>query len=474
MSVWQERSTCEHTAGATAVTSKSIGGDLRAEGVASRNGLIQQQNNSPSLKTTKPQVDTSRKVYVRRNYTDALKQSQITSSQKNTMAYFFRNLQATSMTPYRLQACVLLLFFIVSPTLFSDVYRIKKGDTLLIAVVGQPEYTHSVQVREDGKFNYFGGEFDAAGVTVTTVNHLIREFLVRDNHVSNPVVMVSLVLQENGVFVGGAVKTPGRYVISPETDIDLSRALALAGGMAENADRQGVQLIRTDPTQKVETYDLSINRPYRNIRVNTNDLVYIMPLAVIEVQGQVQNPGKLFVRGEIGIRQVLARAGGPDREADLTAVVKIEKRGKLSEFDISEQFWKLPPNGESVPTLSDGDVLFIPNVFKTEPIYVTGYVRNPGAQRVRGPLTLSQAVALAGGFETSANREEIIIHRRDGTTVEIPFTSGTLKDETQQQALLYPGDILEIKKKFQVNWGLVSTLAYIVISGVGIIIQLTK
>ncbi len=390
------------------------------------------------------------------------------------MTYFFQNLQATRINHYRLQVCVILLFFIASPALFSDVYRIKKGDTLLIAVVGQPEYTHSVQVREDGKFNYFGGEFDAAGATVTTVNHLIREFLVRDNHVSNPVVMVSLVSQENGVFVGGAVNTPGRYPISPETDIDLYRALALAGGMAENADRQGVQLIRTDPTQNVETHDLSTNRPYKNIRVNVNDLVFVMPLSVIEVQGQVQTPGKLFVRSEIGIKQALARAGGPTQEADLTAVVKVEKNGKLSEFNLSEQFWKSSPNGEFAPSLSDGDVLFVPNVFKVEPIYVTGYVRAPGAQRVRGPLNIAQAVALAGGFETSANREEVIIHRRDGTTVEIAFTSETPNGEAQQQVLLYPGDVLEIKKKFQVNWGLVSTLAYIAISGIGIIIQLTK
>ena len=386
------------------------------------------------------------------------------------MTYFFRSLQVAHTSLCRWQACLILLFFITTPTLFSDVYRIKKGDTLLIAVIGQPEYTHSVQVREDGRINYFGGEFDVAGATVTRVNHLIREFLV---HLSHPVVMVSLVSQENGVFVGGAVKAPGRYTISPETDIDLYRAIALAGGMAENADRQGVQLIRTDTTQKVETYDLSINRPYSDIRVNINDLVFIMPLAVVEVQGQVQNPSKFFVRGEIGIRQALARAGGPDREADLSAIVIVGKNGKLSEFNLSEQFWKSPPNGESAPSLSDGDVLFVPNVFKVEPIYVTGYVHAPGAQRVRGPLTIARALALAGGFEASANREEVLIHRRDGTTIETSFTFNPAEGEARQM-LLYPGDILEVKKKFQVNWGLISTFAYIVISGVGIIIQLTK
>ena len=392
---------------------------------------------------------------------------------KNAMIYFFRSLQGSRFTLWCLQAPIILLFFIATTTLFADVYRIKKGDTLLIAVIGQPEFTHSVQVREDGRISYFGGDFDVAGQTVAAVNLQIREFLMAGGLVSKPVVLVSPVLQEKGVFVGGAVKTPGRYPISPETDIGLYRAIALAGGMAENADRQEVQLIRTDTAQKAESYDLSINRPYSDIRVNINDLVFVMPLSVVEVQGQVQTPGKLFIRGQLGIAQALARAGGATQEADLAAVVKVEGNGKLSEFNLSEQFWKSSLNGNPSAFLSDGDVLFVPNVFKVEPIYVTGYVHTPGAQRVRGPLRLSQAVALSGGFEASANREEVLIHRRDGTTVEVLFTRGPT-DGTTQQILLYPGDILEVKKKFQVNWGLVSTFAYIVISGVGIIIQLTK
>ena len=94
------------------------------------------------------------------------------------MTSLFRGLQVPRTTYCRLQACLIfLLFLMTSSTLFSDVYRIKKGDTLLIAVVGQPEYTHSVQVREDGRINYFGGEFDVAGATVTTVNQLVRDFL---------------------------------------------------------------------------------------------------------------------------------------------------------------------------------------------------------------------------------------------------------------------------------------------------------
>ena len=369
----------------------------------------------------------------------------------------------------RMQRILLTLIFLIltaTGTVFGDVYRIREGDTLLIAVIGQPEYTQTVQVREDGMMSYFSGDLHVAGKTADAVGQRIRAFLVSENLVSNPVIMVSPVPQENGIFVGGAVKRPGRYVISPKTDIGLYRAITLAGGIAESADVQQVQVIRapvpleTASTEgKVETYDISINQPYRDVRVNVRDLVFVMPLSVVEVQGQVQVPGKLFIRGNIGIAEALARAGGLTAEANLDALVKVSRDGTLSEFSVTEQFWKSTANGkatietEQALLLSDGDVLFVPNAFKVEPIYVIGYVRNPGAHRVREPLTLAQAVALAGGFEEAAERKNVTIHRRDGTSLEHPFTaSGT------EVIFLYPGDILEIDKRFQLSWGLVSAI----------------
>ena len=461
---------------------------------------------------------------------------------------------------------LLFLMWTAIGTAFGDVYRIREGDTLLIAIIGQPEYTQTVQVREDGMMSYFSGELHVAGKTADEISRRIRDVLVSENLVSNPVIMVSPVPQENGIFVGGAVKTPGRYVISPKTDIGLYRAITLAGGTVENADVQQVQLIRanarlktapttdkgidtplktaptadkkgtdarletapttdkgidtplktaptadkkgtdarletapttdkgidtplktaptankgtdtrlktapteetetemqqeTAPTEgKVETYDISINQPYRDVRVNVRDLVFVMPLSVVDVQGQVQVPGKLFIRGKISIAEALARAGGLTAEADIRTLVKVNRDGTLAELSVTEQFWKPTTNGKTTMQngqpllLSDGDVLFVPNAFKIEPIYVIGYVRNPGAQRVREPRTLAQAIALAGGFEETADRKNVTIHRLDGTSLKHPFTasSGT------EAILLYPGDILEIDKRFQLNWGLVST-----------------
>ena len=115
----------------------------------------------------------------------------------------------------------------------------------------------------------------------------------------------------------------------------------------------------------------------------------------------------------------------------------------------------------------------MPNVFKVDPIYVIGYVREPGAQRVRGPLTIARAIALSGGFDASANREEIRIHRRDGTNQEVLFTFDAVESE-EQPILLYPGDVLEVKKKFEINWNLVSTIVYILATGVSLVVNLTN
>ncbi len=386
--------------------------------------------------------------------------------------------------------CSVLLMLVVSTSaVLGDVYKIKERDNLLIAVIGQPEYTQTVQVREDGRISYFGGDLEVAGKSTDEVNRLIYDFLQNEELVNNPIIMVSPVLHETGVIVGGAVNNPGRYPISPESSTDLYRAIALAGGFTENADRQQVRLIRYKPNipkkdrandvnkqrngtysdaSNVEIFDLSTNQPYREIRVAATDLVYVVPLSVIEVQGEVKTPGKLFIRHSVSITNALARAGGLTAEANLSSFVKINKDGTHIVFSISEEYWQDTEENEKEISLTDGEVLFVPNAIKMEPIYVTGYVHEPGAQRVRGPLTINKAIALAGGFEDEADSKKLFIHRTDGTIIEHNYIVG--KDTT----ILYPGDIIEVKKRFQLNWGLISTMASTTIAITYFIINLTQ
>lgn len=60
--------------------------------------------------------------------------------------------------------------------------------------------------------------------------------------------------------------------------------------------------------------------------------------------------------------------------------------------------------------------------FGSQQIFVGGEVTTPGAFDVAGPIDALQAVALAGGFETTARRQEVIVISRPpggGRTVQV-------------------------------------------------------
>lgn len=390
------------------------------------------------------------------------------------MIKFFQSLRDTKTLLCFLQTFYFFLLLLFTTSLYADVYHIRNGDTLLIAVIGQPEYTHSVKVREDGRISYFGGDFDVSEKTTEQVNTIIRDFLQTEKLVNNPVIMVSVISEENRIYIGGAVKNPGRYSISPESDVDLFRAISLAGGMTENADRRQVQLIRHKPyvefpkdtaNLSVELFDLSNVTENLEIRVNSNDLVYVHLLSEIDVQGEVKIPGKLFIKGKNSVSDVLARVGGFTKEANVNSLIHVTRDGTQTEFAVSEEFWNRTDNSQDI-TINDGDVLFVPNRFKIEPVYVTGYVRTPGAQSVEGPVSIQKAIALAGGLDDTADRKTFHIHREDGKTEVHIFQVGS------NTLLLYPGDILEIHKKYQVNWVLITTLTATVIGFTSFLINI--
>ena len=222
----------------------------------------------------------------------------------------------------------------------------------------------------------------------------------------------------------------------------------------------------------LELYDLSPGQSYQSVSVNTGDLVFVPRFEQAHVEGYVLTPGSLLIQGRIRIDHALARVGGPiyDR-AKLDALVIMRSGGQRVEVSVSEAFWRdVKERPDDDYYLTDGDVLFVPNAYKTEKIYVLGYVRNAGAQPVRGPVTLRRAIALAGGFEQEAKREKAIITRRDGTVEEINRSERDRQKSGHSDVLLYPGDTVEIPKRTQLNWSLILSFISVTAVVAGIII----
>jgi polysaccharide biosynthesis/export protein len=79
-------------------------------------------------------------------------------------------------------------------------------------------------------------------------------------------------------------------------------------------------------------------------------------------------------------------------------------------------------------------------------VYIMGEVNSPGMQPVRAPITVLQALAVAGGFKEFANTKKIRILRPgpNGTVKTIPFNYRDALDRPDRPLFLEPGDTVVV------------------------------
>ena len=269
----------------------------------------------------------------------------------------------------------------------------------------------------------------------------------------------------DSVQIHGHVKKPGNFLIRDKIRID--HALAMADGPLDTPDsRANLENVKIYKANGDST-ELNLANPDRKDAVEDDedapfylrdrDVVFVPPLAVAEVQGQVKVPGKrVYFHSRIRVDHALAQAGGPsaglENVADLSSVVIVRKSGETIELNLDEEFWKPSETQDDRYYLRDGDTMYIPSAFKVEPVHVLGYVRNPGAYRIREPINPREAISMAGGFEELAKRGEVKIWRADGSIEEILLNWEDDEDSVGNRTLLYPGDSLEVGKRFHINW----------------------
>ena len=81
-------------------------------------------------------------------------------------------------------------------------------------------------------------------------------------------------------------------------------------------------------------------------------------------------------------------------------------------------------------------------------VYVMGEVTTPGSIPMRGPMTVLQALAMAGGFKEFANTKNIRILRKAGgilkTETTIPFNYNEAIKGNATPVYLMPGDMVVV------------------------------
>ncbi len=196
-------------------------------------------------------------------------------------------------------------------------------------------------------------------------------------------------------------------------------------------------------------YKNYLRNPFVNVRAIEQRS---QPFAVI---GAVEKPGSFYLNRKIRLLELLAFAGGPDVEkaGAKIQVARVGNTAGCAEADGVEDkvvFLKYKikdvMTGDENPWMEPGDIV---SVLVAEEAYVTGNVIEPAAVSLREPMTLTQAIAKAGGIAPEAKTSKITIQRlgSDGTArTETVYDLKDIIAKKVDDPILQGNDIVNVPK----------------------------
>lgn len=174
----------------------------------------------------------------------------------------------------------------------STDYRLGAQDLLEISVFGIDDLSREIRINSNGQISLplIGGVV-AGGKTIPELEALISDKLKEGGYVQDPQVTVFVKeFTSQRVTLEGALRKPGIYPLTGRTT--LLQAIAMAEGLDELADLQGVILFRqVDGKRAGAVYDLAKVRA----GIMPDPLVYGDDIIVVEKNGS-KSAFREFVR----------------------------------------------------------------------------------------------------------------------------------------------------------------------------------
>ena len=169
--------------------------------------------------------------------------------------------------------------------------------------------------------------------------------------------------------------------------------------------------------------------------------------------------GKYILSGRTTLLEILTKAGGADKNANLTNIRIRRKNGESISLNLFAAIHQ--GNADQDFVLDDGDVVFIPTVYENaRRVYVFGEVENPGAYAFKNiKLRLLDAISEAGGTTVFAANSNTKILRGDITKPKI--ITANLKNliergDQSQNVALASGDMVYVPRS---GWGSINVFA---------------
>ena len=181
----------------------------------------------------------------------------------------------------------------------------------------------------------------------------------------------------------------------------------------------------------------------------------------VAVIGAVNMPGRFELKRRVRLSEVLAFAGGPKKNAGATVqVISTAAKCPQETRDVNApastsnvQTYQIedllghtkPPNQEALNRyLEAGDLVV---VSEAESAYIIGAVLQPQQIVLRRPVTLTQAIAIAGGLKKDAKVEKVRIlrHQRGSAErLELFVNLNAIRKKRSEDIVLQADDIVEV------------------------------
>jgi len=259
-----------------------------------------------------------------------------------------------------------------------------------------------------------------------------------------------------------AVADDARYRIGPGDVLDIRiynrPTLSRDGVRVEGNGKFRMPLIETEiqgacKTEGELAKDISTQyaRFYKNLQVDVFIKEYHSnQVAII---GAVNDQSRFELQRRIRLLELLTYAKGPSTKAGQTINVvhstaptlcKAASDDETAAFTSYRLSDTLQGDPKANPYLEQGDIVTIP---EADQVYVVGNVFMPVTIPLKEPITLSRAIAMAGGIKQDTKKDKVRVVRQEaGTNVkkEIIVDLTAIEKRSAEDIQLLPNDIVDV------------------------------
>jgi polysaccharide biosynthesis/export protein len=191
---------------------------------------------------------------------------------------------------------------------------------------------------------------------------------------------------------------------------------------------------------------------YKNLQVDVFIKEYhSRQVAII---GAVNDQSRFELQRRVRLLELLTYAKGPSPRAGQTINIvhstTTSQCKKAEDTDVAAAFrsYKLSDvlqgDPKSNPYLDAGDIVTLP---EADQVYVVGNVFSPITIALKEPITLTRAIAMAGGLRQDTKKDKIRVLRQEpGTTTrkEITVDLAAIEKKSSEDLALLPNDIIDV------------------------------